>query len=417
VTMTHRHHHSIPFLVVLLALVTISLPVSAADWPQFRGPNRDGKSAETGLLAQWPAEGPRLLWTATGVGAGFSHVSVADGLIYVTGLVGKEGILQALTPDGTVKWRVSYGPEYSDAHPGARTIPTVHDGLVYVASGLGNVSCFEAATGTPVWSVKVFEQYEAPPVQWGYAESLLVDGDNVIVTPCGKQATMVALNRKTGAAVWASPALEQASSFCSPLLVERGGQRLLITMTEVAVLAFSAADGKLVWQHPYQNARQNHPDMPLYQDGLLYVTSGYGKGAIGLAIAEDGGSVTPVWEQKKQDPCHGQAVLVDGYVYASSHQSASGRWTCVDLQSGRLAWEDPGVGKGGSVIYADGRLYCYTEDGTVGLLRPSAEKCEILGSFKVPQGDGSHWAHPVVANGRLYVRHGEALMCYDIAAK
>ncbi|MEI6503074.1 MAG: PQQ-binding-like beta-propeller repeat protein, partial [Armatimonadota bacterium] len=279
-SLTHRRSQFIAVLFALLAQGQLALPVSAADWPQFRGPGRDGKSAETGLLAQWPPEGPKLLWTATGVGAGFSHVSVASGLVYVTGLVGKEGILQALNPDGTVKWRASYGPEYSAAHPGARSVPTVHDGLVYVASGLGNVSCFEAATGTPVWSVKVFEQYEAPQVQWGYAESLLVDGEKVIVTPCGKKATMVALDRKTGAAVWASPALEQASSFCSPLLIERGGQRLLITMTEVAVLAFSAIDGRLVWQHPYQNPRQNHPDMPLYHDGLLYVTSGYGKGAI-----------------------------------------------------------------------------------------------------------------------------------------
>lgn len=227
---------------------------------------------------------------------------------------------------------------------------------------------------------------------------------------------MVALNRRTGAPVWASPALGQASSFCSPLLVERGGQRLLLAMTEVALLAFSATDGKLVWQHPYQNARQNHPVMPIYHDGMVYVTSGYSKGAIGLALADDGRSVTQLWEQPRQDPVHGQAVLVDGYVYASSHQTASGRWSGVEMKTGRLAWEDVGVGKGGSVIYADGLLYCYSEDGTVGLMRPSAQRCEVVSTFKVPQGDGPHWAHPVVANGRLYIRHGDALMCYDIAA-
>ena len=148
---------------------------------------------------------------------------------------------------------------------------------------------------------------------------------------------------------------------------------------------------------------------------MLYVTSGYGKGAVGLAVAEDGGSVTQLWEQPRQDPVHGQAVLVDGYVYASSHQKAAGKWSCVEFTTGKLMWEDAGVGKGGSVVYADGMLYCYTEDGTVGLVRASPEKCEILGRFKVPLGDGDHWTHPVVAGGKLYIRHGDVLMCYDVS--
>ena len=402
-------------LALLLLQGLASLPLHAEDWPQFRGPNRDGRSAETGLLSEWPAGGPKLLWSVTGVGKGFTHVAVAGGLVYVTGLVGTEGVLQAYTPDGELQWRAGYGPEWSTSHPGARSVPTVHEGLVYVVSGVGNLACFQAADGKPVWSLPLFAQYEAPQVQWGYAESLRLDGDNLIATPCGKLATMVALNRKTGEPVWASPALGQGSSFCSPLLVERGDQRLLVTMTESAVVAFSAEDGHVVWQHPYANARGNHPDTPLYQDGMLYVTSGYGKGAIGLALAEDGGSVTQIWEQPRQDPVHGQAVLVDGYVYASSHQSANGNWSCVELKTGRLAWEDPGVGKGGSVIYADGMLYCYAEDGTVGIVRPSPEGCQVVSTFQVPLGDGSHWAHPVVANGQLYLRHGDALMCYDIA--
>ena len=384
------------------------------DWPQFRGPKRDGISTETGLPKQWPEGGPKLLWCASGVGKGFSHVSVANGVIYVTGLVGTEGMLSAYLPDGNLKWRASYGPEWHTSHPGARSIPTVCDGLVYVASGVGNVACFEAASGRPVWSVKLFEAYEAPQVQWGYAESLLVDGERIFCTPCGKKATMVALNRKTGHEVWASAPLGQGSSFCSPVLVEHRGKRMIVTMTEKSVVAFSAGQGDVLWQHPYENARQNHPITPIYHEGLLYVTSGYAKGAIGLAIADDGHSVTQRWEQPRQDPVHGQAVLVNGHVYASSHQRAGGRWSCVELKTGRLVWEDAGVGKGGSVIVADGMLYCYAEDGTVGLVRPSPDQCEVVSAFKVPLGDGPHWAHPVVAGGRLYLRHGDALMCYEL---
>jgi len=415
-----RFSRGICALALLAALATTPAAEAAStvgEWPQFRGPNRDGKSDEKGLLAQWPEGGPKLLWSVQDVGKGFTHVSVAGGLVYVTGLEGEEGFLRAYTVEGEPKWKASYGREWSAAHPGARSIPTVHDGLLYVASGVGNLACFDAASGKPVWFVKLFELYEAPQVQWGYAESLLIDGEHVIATPCGKKATMVALNRKTGQPVWASAALGHESSFCSPLLVQHRGKRMIVTMTDSAVVAFSADDGKVLWQHPYKNARQNHCVTPIYDDGLLYVTSGYGKGAIGLAIADDGDSVKQVWEQPRQDPVHGQAALVDGYVYAASHRAANGRWSCVELKTGRLVWEDPCIGRSGSVVYADGMLYGYSEDGTVGLIRPSPEKCQVVSTFRVPQGSGSHWAHPVVSHGRLFIRHGEALMCYGAKAR
>ncbi len=223
--------------VLLLTLLMVAGQTlgKADDWPQFRGPNRDGKATERGLLSRWPDGGPQLLWSVAGVGQGFSHVAVSGGLVYVTGLEGKEGMLRAYTLDGKPKWQGSYGPEWSASHPGARSIPTVYAGLVYVASGMGNVACFDGTNGRLVWSAKLFERYEAPQIQWGYAESLLADGDRIFCTPCGKQATMVALNRKTGEPIWASPALGQGSSFCSPLLVEHGKQRMIVTMTENAV--------------------------------------------------------------------------------------------------------------------------------------------------------------------------------------
>lgn len=386
------------------------------DWPQFRGPNRDGTAVGKDLLTEWPEGGPKLLWSANGLGAGFSHVSVAGGLVYVTGLVEKEGRLAAYTLDGKLRWEVKYGPEYSLGHPGARTIPTVHDGLVYVLSAMGKLSCFNAADGKPVWSVDLFKNYGAKQIQWGYAESVLIDSDKVIATPCGSKATMVALDRKTGRQVWAGAPLGHEANFCSPILVDRGDQRMIVTITDRAVVAFAADDGKLIWQHPYKNARQNHCDSPIYHDGLLYVTSGYGRGAVGLELAADGSGVKQLWEQPKQDPVHGQAVLVDGYVYASSHQSIGGQWSCLELATGRLTWQDAGVGRGGSVIAVGGLLYCYSEDGTVGLVRPSSEACKVVSTFKVPLGDGSHWAHLVVCGGRMYVRHGDVLMCYDVSA-
>ncbi|MFB3890767.1 MAG: PQQ-binding-like beta-propeller repeat protein [Phycisphaerae bacterium] len=393
---------------------TTSAP--AYDWPQFRGPNRDGKSAETGLLAKWPEGGPKLLWSLDNVGAGFSHVTVANGLVYVTGLVGKDGVLRALTLDGKPVWEAKYGPEHEKQHTGARTVPNVRDGRVYIVSAYGLVSCFDAAKGDKLWSVDVFEKYQAKQVMWGFAECLLIEGDSVIVTPCGQKATMVALDRGTGNEVWASEPLGQESGYCQPVAFEHAGKRMIVTLTKKAIVAFSPADGKVLWQHPYANFRGNHCDAPIYSDGLLYVASGYGKGAIALELGADGKPVKQLWEQPRQDPVHGQSVLIDGYVYASSHQSAGGKWSCVELKTGKLMWLDACVGKGGSVIYADGMLYCYSEDGVVGLVRPSPEKCQVVSTFKVTRGEGSHWAHPVVSHGRLFIRHGNALMCYDVSS-
>jgi outer membrane protein assembly factor BamB len=410
-------------------------PLPADDWPQFRGPHRDAHSAETGLLKSWPAGGPALLWSVTGLGKGFTQVAVAGGRIYSTGLVGKEGMLRACDANGLLLWEKSYGPEWTGGNPGARSIPTVCDGRVYVAGGTGWVSCFDAATGEKKWTEDLFKRYEAPQVKWGWAESLLVDGNNLILTPCGKKGTMAAVDRRSGAPVWASKDLGEKSSFCSPILVEltadanassaapaAGGaagaplRRLIVNLTDSSVIAVDPASGEVVWRHPYKNSNGNHPDSPIYQGGMLYVTSGYGKGAVGLKLVEGGRGVKQVWEQSRQDPVHGNAVLVDGFVYGSSHQRSSG-WVCVEFATGRLAWEDKCVGKGGSAVYADGMLYCYAEDGTVGLVKPSGGACEVVSRFKVTGGTGDHWAHPTISGGRLYIRHGDALMCYDIKGR
>jgi outer membrane protein assembly factor BamB len=412
--------------------IALAAPSSAraADWPQFRGPNRDGKSVETGLLAQWPEGGPKLLWSKTGLGSGYSHVAVAGGTIYVTGAVGEDGVLHAYAETGalpagetkTPKWEAKYGPEWVKQHPGARSIPTVRDGFIYVVSGYGVVTCFrtnvEAGEDRQVWSAPLFEKYEAPQPMWGYAEGPLIDGDKVFCSPCGKKATFVALDRKTGAELWTSLVPDApASGYCQPTIVEHKGKRMIVTMTKEGVVALTPEDGKVLWQFAYKNGYGNHCDTPLYSAGMLYITSGYGKGAVGLALNDAGTSVTQVWAQPKQDPVHGGAILLDGYVYASSHQTIGGRWSCVEFKTGKMMWEDPCVGKGGSVIFADGMLYCYSEDGNVGLVKPSPEKCQVVSTVKVPQGEGDHWAHLVVANGRMYVRHGDALMCYDVAKR
>ena len=392
-------------------------PSGSPFWPRFHGPKGDNLSPDTGLLKEWPKSGPPLVWTAKGLGHGYASVTLANGLIYTAGNLDEKTVVTALDLDGKPRWQADNGPAWTRDHPGTRGTPTIDGDRVYHESPLGELTCYDAQSGKKIWGLNILQEFGGQNITWALAESVLIDGDRLICCPGGDKASVAALDKRTGKTVWASPPLDHESSFCSPVMVEHGRTRMIVTMTDRAVVAFAPADGRIIWRHPYQNQRQNHPISPIYSNGMLYVTSGYGKGAIGLRLADDGRSVKQVWEQPSQDPVHGQAVLVDGYVYASSHQSIGGKWSCVEFATGKLMWQDACVGKGGSVVFADGMLYCYSETGVVGLVRPSSRQCHLVSTFKVPLGDGSHWAHPVVSNGRLFIRHGNVLMCYAVSAR
>lgn len=395
---------------------------SGSNWAQWRGPNRDGKSTEKGLLKKWPKQGPKLLWSVEGLGAGFSTVSIADGLIYTTGTKDGEGILFAYDLQGNPKWQESYGPEWTKSHPSARSTPTVDQGHVYVISGKGAVACFDAKTGEKQWVVDAFNNFKGKYAMWGFAESPLIVEDLVICTPGGETATMVALDKKTGETVWASKSIGETSSYCSPILIKRGNRNLITTMTQGSIVGVDAADGEILWQYDcklYQGrARAVNPNTPIYHDGYIYVTSGYDMGGAKLKLSEDGSSVvSQEWQDSTLDSHHGGVVLVDGYIYGTNWRgNPSGNWVCLDWETGKVMYETEWIGKG-SIAYADGMLYCYEEkQGTVGLVKATPEKFDIISSFKVPKGTGNHWAHPVICDGRLYIRHGDALMVYDIRA-
>lgn len=416
-----KQERTIGYKLVVLVLAFVSIVgawyqgAAASDWPQWQGPQRDNRSRETGLLKRWPEDGPRLLWSVDGLGKGFSTAAVADGLVYVTGLMEKEGILSAIEIDGSVRWRESYGPEWTGSHRGTRTTPTVDGERVYVMSGTGRVVCFDAKSGKQKWAVDALERFGGENINWGISESVLVGGDKVICTPGGKDATVAALDKKTGATVWTSKGLSDKAAYCSAILVERGGRRLVVTVTARAIVGIDAEDGTVVWEYPNKihdgEPRDVNPNSPVYQDGGIYVTSRF-VGGIKLKLSEDGASVSKAWEDEKLDPHHGGVVLFEGFIYGAGTERE--RWMCLDWQTGEVKYEHKWLGKG-SVTYADGMLYCYEEKkGTVGLVKASPEGFEIVSSFVVSEGTGEHWAHPVVSGGRLYIRHGDALMAYDI---
>ncbi len=395
-----------------------------ADWPQWRGLSQDGKSKETGLLKSWPEGGPKLLWSYEGLGKGYSTVSIVNGTIYVTGIVNKEGTLFAFDLDGNLKWSASYGPEWTGSFPSARSTPTVDGDNIYIITGTSRVECLDASNGNRKWSVDALEKFEGKHGSWGVAESALIVDNYVICTPGGDKTSVVALDKATGETAWVSEGFGESNAYCSPLLVERGGKKIIITMIEKSVIGIDAGNGKLLWRHPCKNYKSTgrirgiHPNTPLYQDGFIYVTSGYDMGGAKLQISEDGTKVTQVWVDKRLDVHHGGVVLVDGYIYGANWKSnLKGDWVCLDWATGKVKYQKKWKGKG-CITYADGMLYCYEEkEGTVGLVKATPEGFDLAGSFQVPLGSDEHWAHPVVCGGRLYIRHGNALMAYDVKAR
>ncbi|HUW18190.1 MAG TPA: PQQ-binding-like beta-propeller repeat protein [Sedimentisphaerales bacterium] len=409
--------------VILAALILVLLAVSvcfADDWPQFGGLNRDGRSAETGLLKKWPEGGPRLLWVVDGLGIGFSSVAVADGYVYTTGIAGedKEVVLFAYDVKGVFKWKASCGRGWSGPHPGSRTTPTVDGDRVYVLSGYGNLTCFDAQTGQKKWQVDTLKRFNGQNIKWGISESVLVVDDKVICTPGGTDACVAALDKISGETKWASKGLSDRSAYCAPVLVERGGRKLVVTITAAHVVGIDAETGKVLWQ--YQNKlhkgepREVNPNSPVHHNGGIYITSRF-VGGMKLRISPDGRNVSHVWTNESLDPHHGGVVLVNGYIYGAN--TKKGNWMCLDWDNGKTMYQKKWIGKG-AIIYADGMLYCYEEkEGTVGLVSASPEGFDIVSSFKVPYGTAEHWAHPAISDGRLYVRHGDALMAYDIKQK
>ncbi len=378
----------------------------AGDWPQWRGPNRDERSAETGLLKKWPKI-MKPLWTVTALGQGYSTVAASDGKLYTTGMVDKRGLLFCLNLEGKELWRSDYGPEWTGANPGSRTTPTVHEKRIYLMSGNGLVVCL-GLDGKKVWDVDTVKKFGSRHVGWGLAESLLIDGNNVICTPGGTgDATLVALDKADGTTVWKSRGLGEKPAYCSPIAIQRGRRRLIVTVVEKSIVGLDATDGKLLWKSPNRNESPGGglvPNSPVYCDGIVYCTSSYGAGSLALQLNDDGSAVQELWRVKKTQVTHGGVVLVGGCVYSN--------WFCQDLKDGTIKY-DMHSGQG-AVTYADGMLFCYSQGGWVNLIRANPDKFELISSLTVEAGSGEHWAHPVVCGGRLYIRHGDVLMAYNV---
>jgi outer membrane protein assembly factor BamB len=402
----------------LFALLALPLAADDADWAQWRGPRRDGISPDTGLLKSWPAGGPPLAWKATGLGGGYSSVSVAGDRVYTLGDAADACTLLALgRADGKPVWKAKVGPPAGHPkYPGPRSSPSVDGSRLYVLGQHGDLVCYEAADGKEVWRKHLERDFGGKQMSgWRWSESPLIDGDLVVVTPGGSQGAVLALKKATGETAWRSAELTDTVGYASLVPTELGGVRQYLAFTSESVAGIGAKDGKVLWRAARHGERAVITT-PVHKDGLVFVSSSYGVGHNCFQVSSSGGvfKVEELYKGKELENHHGGVVLVGDHVYGTDQRSLK----CVELKTGKLVWQNPCVGKG-SVGYADGHLYVRGEKkGPVVLVEATPSAYREKGRLEQPQPSGDMvWPHPVVIGGRLYLRDQDHLFCYDVKAK
>ena len=405
----------VSFLLVLLVFGGMIFSCSGKkvnNFSQWRGPDRNGIYQETGLLTEWPSDGPKLIWSFDQLGIGHSSVAVTNEKIYATGIIDSIGVLFAFDQNGKLLWDKQYGRDWMVNFPGTRTTPLIVDDFAYLVSGYGVLYCLRSENGDVVWSKDILTDYKGVNPDQGMTENLIVDDDKIYCTPGGSDDNIVALNRFDGSEIWKSKGYGEKSSFCSPLLIKHGEKKYFITMTAKSVISIDVENGELAWRwgdliYKYPD----HPSTPIYSDGCLFINDGGAGGSTKLKIADDGKSVEKIWTAGALDYVLGGAVLMEDRIYAGS-ESKKG-WLCVDWNTGNEVYMTDTISHG-SIIAAEGLLYCYSVAGDFVLMKPVSDGFELKGTFKMPGSKRDHWAHPVINNGRLFVRYDNTLKVFDI---
>ncbi len=391
------------------------------EWPYFRGVGRNSKSAGTGLLKEWPEKGPELLWTVSGLGRGFSTVSIAKGYIFTAGRIGKQTYVFAYDMDGTLLWKKPNGlpsettKNFGRSRIGSRSTPTYDDGIVYHLDEFIQLTAFDYKTGEKIWYLNLRDVFDAELNDWGFTESVLIEGDRLYCSPGGKKGFMVCLNKKDGKLIWACRDIPGTAGYSSPIFADFGGYQQLINMSSSSVYGVDRKTGKLLWISKVENREPVNATDAIFHNGYVFISTGYGTGSELIKLKASQNKIVPetVWKSDLMDNHHGGVILHDGYLYGAGHE-ANG-WFCLDFMTGEQMWKSRGKG---SLLYADNMFYCLEEKGTMKLVKATYEKYDEVSSFKMPEGgEGMYWAHPVVCGGRLYIRHADKLFAYDIKSK
>ena len=418
-------------LAALLAAPAADLKQTPGDWPQFRGPNRDGSSAEKGLLQKWPADGPPKLWTKTEVGEGFSTVSVAGGVIFGSGkMKDKQEHVWALDgKSGELKWSTPFADAKTvDKGNGPRSTPTYANGFVYTVSVDGTLACNQAVTGKLVWKKSYTKDFDGAVPYWGYSESVLVDDGKVIATPGSKSAAMVALNAKTGEVIWQTPVTDpgKGGGYASAIKAELGGVPMYINLIGKTggMIAVHAKTGRLLWQYDKVLNTTANISSPLVKDDLVFCSTGYGAGSALLKMTVEGDSVSvkelKFYKGSDLQNHHGGMVAVGDTIYFGNGHN-QGQPASVDFNTAAINWkESRGAGGGdgsAAIAYADGMLYYRYQNSVIALVKADPKEFTLVSSFKIPEPSGKpSWPHPTIANGKLFIRDQDKLHCFDLHA-
>ena len=451
-------------VVSSIAAATSSFGAQSFDWPQWQGPDRNAMSRETGLLREWPSGGPPLAWRIDGLGGGDSAPSIFAGRIYGMGNRGDDEVVWALSEkDGREIWVSRLGPACQQGWPqgkeGPGCTPTVDGDRLYVLGLAGNLVCLKADDGSVVWRKNMVTDFGGTIPTWSFRESPLIDGDKLICTPGGNDAMMVALDKRTGETIWKSQLPASSSeaatggddsaqgrggpggrrgglgrgrgggsgaAYASPIAIDFEGQRQYVQLTAKALIGVAADDGKFLWRYDAPANRMGiNCSTPIYHDGAVFSASAYnaGGGLVKLTKGENGDiKAEEVWFSKDMENHHGGVLIIDGAVYGANGGNGGGYLACLDVQTGEVLWNEADRDKRrlkkGSVVYADGRIYYRTEEEDIVLLEPSRKEYLERGRFRQPdRSDKPAWSHPVLANGKLYLRDQDTLFCYDVRAR
>jgi outer membrane protein assembly factor BamB len=432
-------------LISLLSWAILSSAASAEDWPQWQGPGRNAVSKETGLLKEWPKDGPPLAWKVNGLGGGYSGPSIAAGRIFGMSNRGDDEVVWALSePDGKELWATRLGPALRQSWPqgkeGPGCTPSVDGERLYVEGLAGDVACLQVQDGKVLWQRSLQKDFGGSLPTWSYRESPLVDGDKVICTPGGEDATLAALDKMTGKTVWksrlpGSPGgdsggqgafSKSGAAYASAIVFDFQGQRQYAQFTATALIGVAASDGKVLWRYDRPaNSHKINCSTPLYYDGQVLAASAYdaGGGVVKLSKDANGGvKAEEVWFSRKMQNHHGGMILLDGSLYGANGGNEGGYLICLDFKTGNVLWDerdDAGHrAPKGSLALADGRLYYRTEKGAMLLIEPSPKQYIERGRFDQPDRTRQPaWTHPVIANGKLYLRDQDVLLCYDVKAQ
>jgi outer membrane protein assembly factor BamB len=399
----------------------------SAEWPRFYGSQVDNKSTETGLLKAWPEGGPKLLFKIEGLGKGYANVTIKGNTFVTAGTIDRQTCVLAYDSEGKLLWKTpNMDSPTAKIHPlhrqkeyffGVKGTPTIDGNTVYHMNMFGRLAALDLKSGQEKWHVNVAERFQGEPSFFGYAESVVIDGEKLYVQPGGKKGFIVALNKNTGATLWSNTVIQDSvASYATPVLAMIGGKKQLVTMTPFAAVGIDPQNGDLLWKFGHINRDKENIETPVVFDDHVVISSCYGQKMDCFKVVRSGSAwkTEEVWSDRKSDNLHGGLIYCNGYLYGVACRG--GRWFCLDAKTGVEQYRDRGVGLG-ELTYADGHLYCLGHDGTLVLVPAVPTGFVPAGTLAhADDGESKWYTHPVVSNGRLYIRHGNVLYVYNIKA-